>query len=1136
MNKLIMTWAAMAATATTETRFGADAPSQWWMDCPVPEQCLIETIFDLPTADQLEQKVNASLSIGPDGDSDEHSIYAWAEFEKTKYSAGIRGLDANENPSQSEVSGDTRPSVLRAWEEAEDHPGWAGKTVSLSLTLGAGSCRLLINGSQVAQVAAAAPSDRRLAVRAQGITLRAVRVLPNIDDRYAFLSGAGFAMSNGGETSTPANGMPAQAMESVLLHIDDVPLLVNSAGMDALTTIAVKAERWKAGTWSEGTGMLTANVPPDSYSSAYVLIHRPRDSADDTAAMGFGLRVPEMSAGDLKNIYVADSPVRCSDDGVAIRPLPELGEGWFLAKVILNPATLHLFSSLKRCCDENDTPWLTHDRDGNVVRGFNSGTSGDQPTFAHEGLAAYIARPWTTVGGTPRPDGPTSSLRVAAVTLEKAGIDLFLTGNGLGNVYCLSEERSGVSPPVGETEPAATANPATGDATAMSLSATLRNMTDDTVSVTVTKELHPFERTPAIAQQVVELAAHEKITFDALAAPVDERAHYRVRVVADAGNAGRIDYRTNVALLAPDTRRKVNSPFGCWSRLWEDRATDEQRAYLKEKAGIDFLMGEHHRDHRIKTEVPDDAAAKIAESIGPDVRVFMLGWEHTWSMEQTFAFPRVIAAGAPEELPDDISAKADKTAAEFKRLAKAVREHRPEVKISLGNSAVNFAVPLLERGFKHGEHFDYFGTEEGLFDAPPEMPADAIGNVSWWARAVCEHFGFKNVPLFHSESVYYSTGPGFTRMDARTQAANYVRMYLLGYPYDSLFGLAGAMIDSSNRYIYSIWGMSGYCNQAPECSPKPSYVAFATLTQLLDGATYDGKLDTGATSVYALRFKQHDGSPLYAIWNLRGKRRILATVATGGHVRVVDAMNRPVDVAAVDDQLILEVSDLPLYICGVDIQKITLSENIASELPKHVLLTAMTNLSNWQVDAKPEKDFEAPRKWRGMPSVRGNFDIAYAPDLSPPNTDTSGAVTFTLNPRSDKHGLIPRYVSLTVKGSHEISIPAGTTRLGVWVRGNSTWANIKFGLKNAQEKTWLEHDIDASGRLSDNFDGWRFLQTDYLGADVQRGRCRLHRLVVTMPGQQVYVDDLITTSKPQIAIGGIYAIDSKPPGVNYLPW
>ena len=183
-------------------------------------------------------------------------------------------------------------------------------------------------------------------------------------------------------------------------------------------------------------------------------------------------------------------------------------------------------------------------------------------------------------------------------------------------------------------------------------------------------------------------------------------------------------------------------------------------------------MGKHNFDCRMGTDVPSDAAAEaIVKKVPSEAQVFMLGWEHTWTEDQTFAFPQVITEGTPETLSEEIRAKVDKTAADWRRLAAAIRRLRPDLKISLGNSAVNFSVPLLQRGFKPGVEFDYLGTEEGLFDATPEQPADAIGNISWWAKAVCSHFGYQDVPLFHSESVYYPSGPAFSAWLRRPRRA-----------------------------------------------------------------------------------------------------------------------------------------------------------------------------------------------------------------------------------------------------------------------------------------------------------------------------------------------------------------------------
>ena len=70
----------------------------------------------------------------------------------------------------------------------------------------------------------------------------------------------------------------------------------------------------------------------------------------------------------------------------------------------------------------------------------------------------------------------------------------------------------------------------------------------------------------------------------------------------------------------------------------------------------------------------------------------------------------------------------------------------------------------------------------------------------------------------------------------------------------------------------------------------------------------------------------------------------------------------------------------------------------------------------------------------------------------------------------------------------------------------------------------------------DNFDGWRFLQTDWLKPEAAEGSFKINRILIEMPEQQVYVDDLVTTPEPEILISGIYALATKPPAINYLAW
>jgi len=1060
----------------------------------LPESALIEIVIDLPEKAGLEKTASVSLSAGNSPD-DPNMISASSVYGRSNFQATISGTNDENKKVSISASGDTRPSVWLEKERAKgkekdmsaQHPGWASTTVSLGLVLRQNDCRLLINGSESCRAGLRVPAERKLFVRANNVTVRSIRVLPAPSPGYAYITGSSIALLSGGLSKMPMTGISGMEIGTSIINVLGVPMLVQ-VSENKIITLDVGAEQWAGQAWSEGIGFLKAPVPARIYSSAYLLLHD-ENSPDSQSAMGFGLRPVEMSAGELKNIYIGSFPVTASDEGVNVRPVPALGPGWFLARVPLNPASLQ---------------WYTHKPDGSRL-----------PLETPAKFYLYACRPWLARSGIPMPHGKPSSLHIAAVSLEESKIDLILTGNGLGNVFCKPETPK--------------------------ILATLRNLTGSFLSVTVRCELIPFDGPKKTKQRTISLKPASTLTLDALAAPVSGLGHYRVRVVADAGKGCRIDYRTNLALLAPDTRKKIDSPFGIWPELWGDNATETQRSYLKEKAGVGFYYGKDHYDYRMGTPVPDDATAEtIARQIPPKARIFMLGWECVWTMEQTFAFPGIISDGQAEQLPAEKNALADKTAEEWRHVAKAVRALRPDVKISLGNSAVNFSVPFLERGFKHGVEFDYFGTEEGLFDELPEQPADAIGNINWWTKAVCDHYGFHDVPIFHSESVYYPTGPGFSRMSARTQAANYVREFILGFPYNSIFGFSGAIVDSDNQYVYSIWGTAGYCNASPECSPKPSYVAYATLTQMLDGAKYDGMLDTGTTSVYAMRFRRQDGSFIYALWNLRGSRKITLTVASAGDPCVVDAFNRPVPARIKSGKLDLTISDLPVYVTGVILGAITPGKNVPEPEVQGTIIARLDSADDWSVDTAADSAFEAPRVWRGMPKVKGDWSVRTAKIAAMPGMPAAGqikALSFTLVPQEKPHGLIPRYVSLSIKTGKEIPIPEGTTRLGLWLYGRSTWAQVKIGVKDKLSgRSWLILEDDTANRMADNFDGWRFVDTGNLGEDIANGSCVINRIVVTMPQQQVYVKDLRTTANPSVAIAGITAFKEKIPPYNYLPW
>ena len=315
-----------------QSRFGAETPPGWELkggweltadgavaegacqatwDVKMPDSCLLEMIVELPGPEQSKDAVNASLTIGPPGDG---RITVSAKYTEANHLAELSGPGADGKPTKAAAEG----SIQR-------HPR---QLVSLGVAIGPERCRLLVNGSQVAEIAGRLPAQRQASLTAQGVTLKAVRLLPGIAGKYTIVSGRAMGMIYGAANAAPTAGLAAGSTETVALLLGGVPLVATGAGKEQLGTINVSAEQWKGRARTEGSGMLTAGIPVKRYSAAHILIFRPGYDPDiRIAALGFALRQTDTSTGELKNVYVADEPGRSSDEGVTVRPVPELGEG-----------------------------------------------------------------------------------------------------------------------------------------------------------------------------------------------------------------------------------------------------------------------------------------------------------------------------------------------------------------------------------------------------------------------------------------------------------------------------------------------------------------------------------------------------------------------------------------------------------------------------------------------------------------------------------------------------------------------------------------------------------------------------------------------------------------------------------------
>ena len=502
---------------------------------PAPEACLIEMALDLPEAKAAAAgPASAELRVGAreaQGDAAAAAICS-VQYHDDGYRAYLTLGRQRIGPFS--VRSASPPSVAEpktAAEGEEKNTGTPtpppGGPVSVALGIGHGRLRLVINGAEAGALDAKGPAGRFVAVAANSVAVRSVRILPELPIRYVPLSGASIGADNNGAVTWEASALKGVDLrKSVRLDIGGVPILV-LADPRGIASLDVAKEAWKRGRWSMGTGALIGTAPARPYSEAYVLLHISGDDPAAIAAMGCGFRTDDYA--DVRNIYL-EGLIRTNDEGVTLTPVPALGADWHLARLPLNTAAMH---------------WKTHDR---------------QPGSS---MPFHVGRPFTMpmMSEKPQHAGKASALRVAAVTFVESGIDLWVEGNGLGNVYCQPAEPS--------------------------LNAIVSNLTSDPVEIAITAELIPYGREPITRKWSLTLPPDARQTVDALAGPITGRGHYKVRLVADAGELGRSEWRTNVALLAADTRsNKENTPFGCWHWLSGDVATNKQRQYLFDKAGV----------------------------------------------------------------------------------------------------------------------------------------------------------------------------------------------------------------------------------------------------------------------------------------------------------------------------------------------------------------------------------------------------------------------------------------------------------------------------------------------------------------------------------------------------------------------
>lgn len=358
----------------------------------------------------------------------------------------------------------------------------------------------------------------------------------------------------------------------------------------------------------------------------------------------------------------------------------------------------------------------------------------------------------------------------------------------------------------------------------------------------------------------------------------------------------------------------------------------------------------------------------------------------------------------------------------------------------------------------------------------------------------------------------------------RQQAEWYVRDCLLALAYRFHALYPGGMMDSGSAYYHSGYGCgAGFFKRFPIMTPRPSYAAIATLTDVLDQMVYVTKVPTGSRSLYALQFanKTNSQDRVYALWTARGKRRVTAQWSSDTTARLVHMVGTSQHLQTANAQLTgLFVSTSPLYLQAQDhratLEKITPKEHAedmetAPSSHRNIkVIDGMTNefawkteddigepvvpVTNWWIwpynwlDAPegarwqlsnplPNSRVDTPQQLEDKKRRRGSVRALPLRTLVSPQArqrddgewGTNGTVQclgIDFGPADTNMTFLEDYavVRLADKSLAWKSSPTNRpSAIGVWVKGGSQWGEIMFFFEDiSTERYWLSCGLHAN--------------------------------------------------------------------------
>jgi hypothetical protein len=575
--------------------------------------------------------------------------------------------------------------------------------------------------------------------------------------------------------------------------------------------------------------------------------------------------------------------------------------------------------------------------------------------------------------------------------------------------------------------------------------------------------------------------------------PVKRRGYYALTVTVEGDGKVLLEKHTTFALLPKDTRKhRTQSPFGTWDFGGAHYTPNDADVVgpLYVKAGLRYGMFNFLKKERekygiirgndpslhLRTYIDKDGnldlragLAKLDEEIakykadGYVPQRWLIYHEDSISGNHVTRTPDLFT-GKHYQLNADEQKKFDIMWKVAEAATLKIRAAFPHIKIYLGNGSPQLMEEFLRHHYPKNM-FDVLGNEAAAFQRIPEsQPLDFVANNAslWMERKMLDDYGYKNKPLGQCyEITYPASNPGNMTLSGQ---ANYVIrnvMHSLAWkvPAIRFEGIA----DPGNSYYFSNWGGTGLMFGKPNLSPKPLYVAVATMTQMLDGATFTRMLPSISNAVYAFEFKRKDGKYVTCIWTPNTDYKIAivppgvrgATLSTPRNVTVTDLMGNTKTLTAPDYNTNPEitVSQAPVFVESDAPIWLATRQPVEAGLPngKYFSISALNDASQWQMKTGDNAELDAYNFMQ--PRQAGEFLIK--------NMPIQNAIEVKPVKPNTKNWWIPQYTQLQLK--QPVAIDGKPTHIGLLVYGNAGWGRVILELEDAAGQRWISLGAEAKG-------------------------------------------------------------------------